>query len=73
MWGYYYSLGHPNGDTPLHNAAENGHFEICQLIIENVTDKNPSNKSGETPLEIATKKGYSNIIQLFTENIDWIW
>ena len=24
------------GETPLHEAADNGHYEICQLIIENL-------------------------------------
>ena len=28
------------GLTPLHQAAENGHLSICQLIVENVDDKN---------------------------------
>ena len=24
------------GETPLHEAADNGHYEICKLIIENL-------------------------------------
>ena len=27
------------GVTALHMAAENGHFDICQLIINNIADK----------------------------------
>ena len=30
--------------TPLHYAANNGHFGVCKLIIENTSDKNPASK-----------------------------
>ena len=40
-------------DTPLHFAAERGHLEICKLIGENATAKNPTNNSGKTPLDLA--------------------
>ena len=32
--------GDINSDTPLHEAAECGHLEICKLIIESVQIKN---------------------------------
>ena len=35
------------GRTPLHNAAEKGFVEICQLLIQNSTDKNPSDNDGK--------------------------
>ena len=37
------------GTTPLHEAAENGHFEICKLITANIEAKNPQNAFGQTP------------------------
>ena len=30
------------GRTPLHNAAMFGNFDACELLIENVDDKNPN-------------------------------
>merc|ERR1712168_219625 len=35
--------------TPLHQAAEWGHLEICRLIIDSVEEKNPANGRGSTP------------------------
>ena len=34
------------GWTPLHMAARNGHLSVCQLIVENVDDKIPTDNSG---------------------------
>ena len=31
------------GMTPFHMAAENGHLEVCKLILVNVQDKYPKN------------------------------
>ena len=31
----------PLGQTPLHNAAQEGHFDICELIVKYASDKNP--------------------------------
>ena len=40
-----------NECTPLHLASLGGHFGICQLFIERLEDKNPSDKDGKTPQE----------------------
>ena len=48
------------GCTPLHNAARNGHLTVCQLIIENVRDKDPK-YFGWTPIQIATHYGLKNV------------
>ena len=45
------------GTTPLHVAAENGDLELCELIVENVTDKSPLNNKQETPKDLAYKNG----------------
>ena len=42
------------GATHFHIAAELGHFEICQLITENIEVKNPTTMKGWTPLHLAT-------------------
>ena len=52
------------GWTPYHYAAENGLFEVCQIILENVLDTNPKSKNGLTPLHLAAQNGHSDICQL---------
>ena len=34
-----------DGSTPLHYAARNGYLEVCKLIMNNVQEKNPREKS----------------------------
>ena len=42
------------GYTPLHYAAQNGHFEVYQMMAENTTQKNPISKvNGSTPIGLA--------------------
>ena len=53
-----------DGLAPLHAAAEKGQYEICQLIISNVIEKNPAMSDGLTPLHIATKNGLYKICNL---------
>ena len=35
------------GDTPLHLAADKGNFEICRMIIDNLTDPNPTTNAND--------------------------
>ena len=35
-----------NGATPLYLAAQEGHFDVCKLIMEKVDRKNPARKDG---------------------------
>ena len=58
------------GETPLHYAAENGHFEVCKLIIEWVDDKSPRNDNGITPLQKAKSKGHLEIYRFIMEKIE---
>ena len=55
---------HVIGSTPLHWAAEKGHFDICKLILQNVDNKNPRNQFGRTPLSDAEKNGHEEICNL---------
>ena len=41
------------GTTPLHNAAYQGHLQICQNTIKNMEDKNTNDNNGTTPLHNA--------------------
>ena len=53
------------GDTPLHYAADAGHFDMCEYIINRVTNKSPLNNIGKTPKDIASEKGHQHLFSLF--------
>ena len=55
------------GLTPLHDAAEKGHEEICKIIIDSVENKNPNDALGNTPLHLAAKKGHRHICKLIMD------
>ena len=55
--------------TALHIAAKKGHKEICEFIIDNSDEKNPSDQSGMTPLHFAAERGLANVCKLIIENI----
>ena len=57
------------GETPIHYAAEYGHLEVCQLIIQTVDEKNPKNNEGRTPLHYAARWGKASICELIMKNI----
>ena len=58
-----------NSDTPLHFAAECGFLEICEMIMENMEDKNPKNNSWVTPLHEAATKGHLKVCKLILDNV----
>ena len=65
-----------DGRTPLYLAAQNGHLEVCRLIIENIEDpelKNPHNNYGRTPLDAAASSGHREIVKLIVSNIETDW
>ena len=60
-----------SGATPLHRAAGNGYFEICQLIIDGIAEKNPrEDYDGNTPLHYAVKNKHWDICKLIIGKID---
>ena len=52
------------GITPLHQAAANSCYAVCQWILNNVNDKHPEDNSESTPLLYAAKYGHPAICQL---------
>ena len=63
------SMKYPKDDCeflPLYYAAQNGHLDICQIIIleSKSGDKNPVNKYGLTPLHGAARNGHTEVYQL---------
>ena len=63
------------GKFSFRNAAENGEFEKCQKIMNqmiknNVEDKNPKDKSWETVLHGAALNGFHRICELIMDNVE---
>ena len=58
-----------NGNTPLHLAAENGHYNICKGILDEVCHKNPKNLSENTPLHMAQKAGHHEICDMIRNKL----
>ena len=60
------------GLTPLHIAAENGKFKVCQMILEaGIDNKNPKTSesiSGVTPLHGAAENNHLSVCHLIIEN-----
>ena len=59
------------GKTPLHYASDQGQFEICEFIVDNVDDKNPTvgNGNGWTPLHHAAYHGHLAIYKLISQHV----
>ena len=65
--------------TPLHEAAKYGHSAAYQLIMENVTDKNPccpywykgreEHGNNLTPLHLAAANGHLKMYELIFQNV----
>ena len=53
----------------LNHLPVEGHFNICQLIIENVTEINSSDERGNTPLTYAVQNHHYEICKLLVENL----
>ncbi|KAI1658130.1 WD40 repeat-like protein [Daldinia decipiens] len=53
--------------NPLHRAVQNGHLEVCKLLLESGFDVNITTKSssGMTPLHVAVRKENIEIVHLF--------
>jgi len=57
-----------NGNTPLHDAANNGHAEIVLLLIEAGADVNARCLDGWTPLIRACNSSHNRIAKLLLKN-----
>jgi ankyrin repeat protein len=62
-----------DGVTPLNLAAEEGHFQICKLILDKVLDKSHiiiRDNNEQTPLHFAAKEGHGEICKLLLDNVE---
>ena len=62
--------------TPLHLAAIQGRWKICQLYFEHFSDlwgyasKNPEDSKGDTPLHCAANYGHVLVCWIILDNIE---
>ena len=57
-----------DGSTPLHNAASNGHTELCKVLIEHGADVMKEDNDGNTPLHNAASKGHTELCKVLIEH-----
>ena len=62
-----------NSYTPLHSAAENGHVELCRLIMDEIEDIFPKTKDKTTPLHLATRGGHIAVKDLILKYVEKNW
>eukprot|EP00434_Breviolum_minutum_P025449 symbB.v1.2.022488.t1/scaffold1997.1/size93120/1 len=53
--------------TPLHWAAEEGHRDVVQLLLEKHAEIEATDADGETPLHVAAGRGHRDIVQVLLE------
>ena len=58
-----------DGKTPLFHAAEQGHVQVVELLLEAGANTDVSESAeGYTPLWLATRNGHLNIVQFLVEH-----
>ena len=56
----------------LGRAIRYNNFKVCQFIIENIADKNPSFRRGQTALHMAASEGNLSICEIIVKNTDYL-
>ena len=56
-----------DGETPLHQAADNGHKEVVELLIAKGADVSAKTDNGVTPLHQAAYKGHKEIAEILID------
>jgi ankyrin repeat protein len=55
------------GNTPLHNAAENDHAAVATLLLQNRANAGLENRAGQTPGEVARQHGHHALANTLTQ------
>jgi len=50
------------GDTPLHAAANNGHVQVVDYLLNSQADPSAQNEMGQTPLVCASMQGHDQVV-----------
>ena len=68
-WGVNVNRSHFfTRDTPLIEAAANGHVDVVKLLIENGADVNLKGEAWYGPLHAAAAKGHIEVVKILLEN-----
>jgi ankyrin repeat protein len=68
-WGVSVNSSHFfTRDTPLIEAAANGHLDVVKLLIENGADVNLKGEAWYGPLHAAAAKGHIEVVKILLEN-----
>ena len=52
-------------------AAQNGHIDVCKLMIKTVQNKNPVDRFGRTPFILARDYGHESICRMMMSYEDF--
>jgi ankyrin repeat protein len=58
-----------DGDTPMHDAAFNGHFLVVNYLVWKNAEINHKNKNGKTPLDLAVDEGNEEIAEFLRTKV----
>ena len=56
-----------NKRTALHQAAQNGHTKVVEMLLQNGADPDPVDNSGVTPLWLAAQSGHHEIVSMILD------
>jgi ankyrin repeat protein len=65
----YVNLQDDSGRTALHHGAENGHAEICQILMDYGADPLIMTKDGQTACDLARKGGYADVVEILSRYV----
>ncbi|XP_051961884.1 ankyrin repeat and SAM domain-containing protein 1A-like isoform X1 [Xyrauchen texanus] len=60
----YINAKNNDNETPLHCAAQYGHSQVVQLLLEELTNPTMRNNKFETPLDLAALYGRLDVVKL---------
>jgi ankyrin repeat protein len=55
------------GSTPLHLAAQNGHLDVVEFLVEQQAEVNAKETDGWTPLYLAAHNGHFDVVKFLVE------
>lgn len=61
-------LAFPNGSTPLHIAAFNGHVDAVAALVKSGAPLDAATTIGSTPLHLAAFNGNENVVQILVDS-----
>ena len=60
--------GGPDHFSPLHSAAQNGHYKVVRYLIDKKANVNAGNLNEYSPIHIAAMKNFENIARLLIDH-----